>query len=50
MGVKLDLADIKPSVLSALLFVAYALLLIPLTKYFFTKYNVPGLSDLARAI
>ena len=45
-----DLADIKPSVLSALLFVAYALLLIPLTKFALTKWHVPGLSDLAASI
>lgn len=46
----IDFADIKPSVLTALLFILYALALIPATKFFLSKYHIPGLSELASAL
>ena len=46
----LTMADLKPSILTALLFALYALAVIPLMKYFLNLYQVPGLSDLAAAI
>ena len=47
---KVDFADIKPSVLNAAMFGLTALLVIPLMKYILAKWPVPGLSDLAGAI
>lgn len=47
---KIDMADLKPSALTALLFALYALLVIPLLKFLLGKYYVPGISDLAGAI
>lgn len=45
-----DLADTKPSIWSALIFVAMALVLIPTTKWALNKWPVPGLTDLANAM
>lgn len=47
---KVDFADIKPSVLNALLFGMYALVVIPLLKFALARWEVPGLSSLAAAI
>ena len=46
----ITMADLKPSILTALLFALYALAVIPLLKYFLGLYEVPGLSALAAAI
>ena len=46
----ITMADLKPSILTALLFALYALAVIPLLKYFLALYEVPGLSALAAAI
>jgi hypothetical protein len=47
---KVDFAELKPSVLNMLLFAMYCLLVIPILKFFLTRWRVPGLSDLAAAI
>lgn len=39
-----------PSAGTLLLFALYALLVIPLMKYFLVKFEVPGLSKLAASI
>ena len=46
----IDMADLKPSLLTAILFALYALLVIPLLKYALVKFPVPGLSELAASI
>lgn len=46
----IDMADLKPSVMTALLFALYAMLVIPLLKFALAKWEVPGLSALAAAI
>jgi hypothetical protein len=47
---RIDMAELKPSVITAFLFALYALLVIPVLKFALAKWNVPGLSDLASAI
>ena len=47
---KIDMAELKPSIFTAALFALYALLVIPFLKFILTKYPVPGLSELAQAI
>jgi hypothetical protein len=47
---RIDMADLKPSMLTALLFALYALLVIPLLKVLLTRWHVPGVSELAAAI
>lgn len=46
----LDLADIKPSVLNALMIFLIVAITVPLAKFLLNKYRVPGLSDLVSAI
>jgi hypothetical protein len=45
-----DVREYKPSIGTILLFALYALLVIPLLKFVFTKWPVPGISQLAYAI
>jgi len=46
----LDLADVKPSVLSWLMVGVMAVTFIAVAKMIFTRYNVPGLSDVVKAV
>lgn len=45
-----DFADTLPSVTNMVIFGMMAMTVIPLIKYFFAKYNVPGFTPLAGAI
>ncbi len=46
----LDFADVKPSVLSWLIVGLMAVTFIAFAKFIFTKYPVPGLSQVVQAV
>lgn len=46
----LDLADVKPSLLSALTIFVIVAITVPLAKWFFNRYPVPGVTPLVNAI
>lgn len=45
-----DIQDYRPSLGAALLFFLYAILVIPFAKFVFTKWPVPGVTQLVHAI
>lgn len=45
-----DFSDIKPSVLNALTIALTVVIMIPLLKYTFNRWPVPGLTDLVNAV
>ena len=46
----LDMADIKPSLLSALTVLLMVIITVPLAKYVLARFYVPGLTELVGAI
>lgn len=46
----MDLASVKPSIMSALVIFLIVMITVPLAKYAFAQFYVPGLSELTAAI
>lgn len=46
----IDVADVKPSVLSALTVFMMVAITVPLAKYFFNRWPVPGVTALVNSI
>jgi uncharacterized protein (UPF0333 family) len=46
----LDFADIKPSLLNAVVILCVVIVGVPLLKFAFNKFNVPGVTQLVNAI
>jgi hypothetical protein len=46
----LEMADVKPSVLSWLVVGIMAITFIAFAKYAFTKYYIPGLSEVVQSV
>jgi hypothetical protein len=46
----LDFADIKPSVLNAVMITLVVIVMIPLAKFLLNKYPVRGLTDLVNSV
>lgn len=49
-GMELDFSDIKPGVLSALMVLLLVMITVPLAKYVFNRWPVPGITDLINAV
>ncbi len=47
---ELDMSNIKPTVLSAITVFLLVMVTVPLAKWAFNRYPVPGLTDLVNAI
>ncbi len=47
---ELDFSDLKPSVLNAITVALIIIIMIPLLKFVFNKWRVPGLTDLINAV
>ncbi len=45
-----DFSNIKPTVISALIVLMIVLVTVPLAKFVFNRYPVPGLTDLVNAV
>lgn len=45
-----DMADVKPTILSALTVFLLVLITVPLAKVVLNKYQVPGLTNLVNAV
>ena len=45
-----DMSNVKPTVLSALTILLIVAITVPLSKYLFNRFPVPGLTELINAI
>jgi hypothetical protein len=49
-ALEIDMSNIKPSVLSSITILLIVMVTVPLAKWAFNRWPVPGLTDLVNAI